>query len=72
MIIKVKVKPGSKEERIEKLEEGSYVVCVKERAEDGRANLALRKILAKEFNVSALDVKIKTPTLRHKIVFIDM
>lgn len=68
MIINVKVKPGSREEKIEKISDGEYVVWLTERAEKGKANTALVKILANEFGVSSKDVVIKNPTSRKKIV----
>jgi uncharacterized protein YggU (UPF0235/DUF167 family) len=44
MIIKVKVHPNSSKEEIIKIDEGSYEVWIKERAEDNRANIALAKM----------------------------
>lgn len=68
MIIFVKVRPGSKKEKIEKISEGEYVVSVKEPAENNRANKKVVNLLAKEFGVSFQKVKIKNPTSRRKIV----
>ena len=47
-MIKVKVKPNSKEEKITKTPEG-YVVNVKESPEKNKANKALIKLLSKYF-----------------------
>lgn len=68
MIIMVKVKPNSKEDKIEKIAEREYVIYVKEPAEDNKANIRLVNMLAKEFDVSFNKIKIKNPTSRKKIV----
>jgi len=52
MIINVSVKPNSKEEKIEKLSEGNYLVFLREPAKDNKANIALLKLLSKEFKVN--------------------
>lgn len=70
--ILVDVKPNSKENKIEKLEDGEYKVYVKEPAEDNRANKAVIKLIAKEFNVSWRLVSIKNPTSRKKIIEIEI
>lgn len=66
MIIKIKIKPQSKEERIDKISESEYFACLKERAEKGKANIALLKLLRKEFGKNAKIVKGKSS--RNKIV----
>ena len=71
MIIKIKVKPNSKEEKIEKISDGSYVLSVKEPAEDNKANIRVINLLSKELNVSFKKIKIKNPASRNKIVEID-
>jgi hypothetical protein len=68
MIIKVKVKPNSKDEKIEKISDEEYIVSVKEPAEDNKANIRLINLLSKELNVSYKDIKIKNPTSRDKII----
>ncbi len=52
MKIIVKTKPGSKENKIEKIDEANYIVHVKEPPINGRANVALIKLLAEYFDVS--------------------
>ncbi len=65
MKISVKVKPGSSEHDIEKSGE-DYIVRVKSRAEDGKANAELVKILSKYFGK---EVRIKSGfTSKHKII----
>ena len=46
MKINVKAKPGSREEKVEKVDEQNFVVSVKEPPEKGRANEAIRNALA--------------------------
>lgn len=67
MIIKVNVKPNSRENKIEKIGE-EYKVFLKAPARDGKANVALIKLLAKEFEVGWKYIKIKNPTSKRKIV----
>ncbi len=50
MKILVKVVPNAKEEKILKINNESYKVYLKEKAEKGKANLRLIKILEKYFN----------------------
>ena len=72
MKIFVKVKPNSKEERLEKMDENNYSVWVKEKPREGRANLAAIKILAEHFGVSKSNViLLKGRTSKQKIFEID-
>lgn len=65
MIIKVKVKPSSSEQSVEKAEEG-YVVKLKSPPQDGKANEELVKVLSKYFGSV---VRIKSGfTSKHKTV----
>lgn len=50
MIIKVKIHPNSSKKEIKKIDEDSYEVWLKERAEDNKANIALAKLLRRYFN----------------------
>lgn len=68
MIVYVKVKPGAKEEKIEKISENEFIISIKQRAEKGKANAELVRIIAKEFGVSSKKVEIKNPSSRKKIV----
>ncbi|MCA9485636.1 MAG: DUF167 domain-containing protein [Nanoarchaeota archaeon] len=68
MIIYVSVVPGASEDLFEQVSEKEFRVKLKARAEGGKANLELKKVLAKKFNVSILDIVIKNPGARKKIV----
>ncbi len=66
MNFKIKIKPGSGKQEIEKISKDEYRVCVKSRAEDNKANLELVKFLKKYFSK---DIKIiKGLKSRNKIV----
>ena len=67
--IGVRVVPDAKREFIDRLPQGAYHIAVKEPAEDGRANMRMREILAEYFNVSVKDVHILRGAKTHgKIV----
>jgi len=51
MIVGVRVKPGAFKDQISRNEDESYIIFVKEKAEDNRANIKVIKILAREFGV---------------------
>ena len=68
MLIKVKVFPASKEEKIIKKKEDSFEVKVKEKPIRGEANRAVIDVLSNFFNVSRNKVKlIKGFKQRNKI-----
>ena len=58
MKIFVKAKPNSKEEKVEKIDDTHYVVCVKEPPEKGKANNAIKNALAVYFKTGSSSVKI--------------
>ena len=69
MRINVKAKPSSREEKVEKIDENNFVVCVKEEPIKGRANLAIRNALAVYFKTGTSSVKIILGhTSRNKII----
>lgn len=51
MKITVQLKPGSKQEKIEKNPLGGYFIWVREPAKEGKANEAAIELLAKHFDV---------------------
>ncbi len=69
MKIFVKAKPNSKEEKIKKLSETNFEICVKEPPVRGLANAAIVAALARHFGVPFSSVKIISGhTSRQKIV----
>jgi hypothetical protein len=69
MKINVKAKPNSREEKIEKIDENNFVVCVKEPPEKGKANEAIRNVLAVYFKTASARVRIVSGfSARNKIV----
>ena len=68
MIINVKVRPGSAFDDVEKTWDGSYLIHTKSKAIDGKANISMIKMLAKEFGVSFKNIFIKNPKSRKKII----
>ena len=69
MKISVKAKPSSREEKVEKIDENNFIVSVKEPAEKGKANEAIRNALAIYFKTASTRVKIISGySSRNKIV----
>lgn len=66
--VKVKVKPGSAFDKVERMEDGSYLIHTKAKAIDGKANLSIIKMISKEFNVNFKNILIKNPKSRKKII----
>ncbi len=72
-VLQIKVKPNSKQQRVETLEDGSLVVYLKSPPVDGKANVELIQLLAKEFQVSKSCVQIQSGlTSKLKRVAIDL
>ncbi len=68
MKINVSVKPNSDENSLERIGEGEYSAKVKEPAENNKANIALTRLLCREFKISYKKIKIINPTSRKKVV----
>ena len=69
MKICIKVKPQSRQEKIEKINDVNFVVWVKEPAQDGLANKGVVKALANYFKVSQSRIVIKKGfTSKNKII----
>ena len=69
---RVKVKPNSKQQKIEESADGSLTVHLKSPPVDGKANEELIKLLAKNFDVSKSSIIIKSGTTsRQKVIEID-
>jgi uncharacterized protein len=58
MKIFVKVKPGAREERVEKIDDINFKVQVTQPPEKGKANLAVIKALAEYFDLSQSNIQI--------------
>jgi len=72
MKIQVKVKPNSKEQKIERESDGSLTIKLKSPPVDGKANRELIEILAKNFQVSKSQITIKSGlSSRTKLVIIE-
>ncbi|MBE9043687.1 DUF167 domain-containing protein [Pleurocapsales cyanobacterium LEGE 10410] len=59
MKIQVKVRPSSKQQKIEHLEDGSLMIYLKSSPTKGKANQELAKILAKQFQVTQSHIRIQ-------------
>jgi uncharacterized protein (TIGR00251 family) len=69
MKISVKVKPGAKKESLEKVDEGHYIVSVKEPPTEGRANYAVTRAIAEYLNIGISRVNIASGhSSRNKII----
>jgi len=71
MKITIRVKPGAKQDFLERMSDGTFVVKVRAKAEDGKANEAVRELIADEFKISKSRIKILSPRSRIKIVEIE-
>lgn len=68
MEIQVKVKPGSRTEDLSQ-EGDSFIARIKEPPKEGKANLAVVKLLARHFGVAQSQVKIVSgPRSRNKVI----
>ncbi|MGK7914337.1 MAG: DUF167 domain-containing protein [Prochloraceae cyanobacterium] len=60
MRIQVKVKPNSKQQKIEESADGSFLVRLKSPPIDGKANKELLELIAKKFHISRSQITIKS------------
>jgi uncharacterized protein (TIGR00251 family) len=68
MKISVKVKPNARQEKIEKVNESHFLIRVKEKPQEGKANKAVIKVLAEYFGVPQSQiVLLKGQSSREKI-----
>ncbi|MCC6544256.1 MAG: DUF167 domain-containing protein [Nitrospirae bacterium] len=69
MNISVKVKPGSKKEDIERVDDSNFIAHVKAPPIEGKANDALVRLLSKYFGVPKNHIQIiKGTTGKYKLV----
>jgi uncharacterized protein (TIGR00251 family) len=72
MKIKVKVKPNSKQQNIQELEDNSLIISLKSPPIDGKANQELISLLAKKYQVSQSQITIKLGlNSRDKLILIN-
>lgn len=70
MKIRVRVKPGSRRGSSLTVEkDGTLIICVKERAEDGKANEAVVKLVAKQYGVSVSRIRLTRGSSSRQKVF---
>lgn len=68
----MKVKPNAKQERIEKIGENNFLIRVKEKPKEGKANQAVVKALAEYFGIPKSGViLIKGAASRQKVFAIE-
>lgn len=69
MLLKIKVKPNSKQQNIQQEADGSFTVYLQSPPVDGKANEELIKLLAKKFDVPKTAIAIKSGlSSRYKLV----
>ncbi|MBU2539864.1 DUF167 domain-containing protein [Patescibacteria group bacterium] len=72
MKIFVKVKPKAKQEKIEKVDDAHFIIWVKEPPENGKANMAVMKVITEYFNIGWSDILlISGASSRNKVFEID-
>lgn len=71
MKIFANVKPGAREERIERISDKEFNIWIEEPAENNKANIRVMNVLARTLGISALDMTIKNPKSRRKIIEIE-
>jgi uncharacterized protein (TIGR00251 family) len=70
--LRLKVKPGSREDALEELDDGSWVARVKAPPVDGKANAAVIALLATRFGLRKAQVHIKSgASARMKLVVLE-
>lgn len=69
MKIQIKVKPNSKQQKIEEENDGTLIVRLKSLPVDGKANQELIEMLAKKFRVAKSQIIIKSGlSSRNKLI----
>ncbi|MGL5871714.1 MAG: DUF167 domain-containing protein [Xenococcaceae cyanobacterium] len=71
MKISVKVKPNSKQQKIVRSDEGTWIIHLKSPPIDGKANQELIQLLAKQFKIARAQISIKSG-LSSKIKLIEI
>jgi len=69
MIINVKVKPRSSEQKVSKISENKFIICLKSKPENNKANIEMIRLISKHFQIPFTRIKIKSGlTNSNKIV----
>jgi len=69
MILKIRVRPNSGKQNVEKIKDNEYKVNLKQNAEDNKANIELLKLLKEHFKAGSNNIKIiKGLKSRKKVV----
>jgi len=72
MTISIKVKTKQQKSKVEKLEDGTYLVSVKALPDKNKANIEIINLLSEYFNVTKSQIEIKSgKTSSRKIVSIN-
>jgi uncharacterized protein YggU (UPF0235/DUF167 family) len=72
MKISVKVKPQGRQDKVERIGLDSYTVWVKAKAQEGRANQAVVRVLAEYFDIAKSKITlVKGARSKEKIFIID-
>jgi uncharacterized protein len=70
--LRLKVKPGSREDELSQLDDGSWLARVKAPPVDGKANAAVIALIARHFGVRKAQVRIKSgASARLKLVLVE-
>lgn len=69
MIVKVKVSPGARREKVVAVDESTFEITVKEPAVRNRANRRVRELLAQHYRVRFEDIRPYTGTRGARKVF---
>ena len=72
MKIQVKVKPNSKQQKIEQFRDGIWIIRLKSPPVDGKANRELIELLAKKFKIPQKQITIKSSlSAKNKLIEIE-
>lgn len=70
MRINIKAKPDSNENKVEKIDDFNFIVSVKDPPVQGRANMAIMKLLSEYFHTTNIRI-VLGHTSRNKVVEIN-
>lgn len=60
MYVRVRISPNSKKESFEKIDDDTFNICVKEKAENNMANNRILELVSDHYNIERRDIKIIT------------